>query len=310
MKDNESAESRQELDGAETRKESVSPVDQKDNPAKWLFRAIKGALIGTGAILPGISGGAMSAAFGIYRPMMEFFANPFKSFKKSVRFFLPVAIGFGLGVVGLAKLVSWLLEISAVPVISFFIGCIAATMPMLFKEAEGKRWKWWHWVILLLSTLLTVEGLHALAVIGGGSAQVAMESGTLSWYITWVISGAVFALGAIVPGMSPSSILMYVGLYKPMTDGIGSFDFSVILPMMLGAVLCIALFSKLISWLFKVANKTMFSLIMGVVLGSTVMIIPRSADSVFTVALSVGCAVIGFVLVLLMSKLDKDKEEV
>ena len=37
---------------------------------------VQGILVGSGAILPGISGGVLCVLFGIYQPMMSFFAHP------------------------------------------------------------------------------------------------------------------------------------------------------------------------------------------------------------------------------------------
>ena len=40
------------------------------NPLSWLFHVLQGALIGVGAILPGVSGGVLMVIFGIYQPIM------------------------------------------------------------------------------------------------------------------------------------------------------------------------------------------------------------------------------------------------
>ena len=53
------------------------------NPLQFVLRIIKGAVLGVGAILPGISGGVLSVVFGIYRPLMEFLAHPIAQFKRS-----------------------------------------------------------------------------------------------------------------------------------------------------------------------------------------------------------------------------------
>lgn len=37
---------------------------------KSIMYAIQGAIVGVGAILPGVSGGVLCVAFGIYEPMM------------------------------------------------------------------------------------------------------------------------------------------------------------------------------------------------------------------------------------------------
>lgn len=57
---------------------------------KMLIYFLQGALIGTGAILPGISGGVLCVAFGVYEPMMEFLVHPFRSFRKQYTLFLPI----------------------------------------------------------------------------------------------------------------------------------------------------------------------------------------------------------------------------
>ena len=55
------------------------------NPLQVLFRIVQGALIGLGAVLPGISGGVLAVIFGIYRPIMELLSNPFKILKRMYR---------------------------------------------------------------------------------------------------------------------------------------------------------------------------------------------------------------------------------
>ena len=56
-------------------------------PGDWIFRAVKGALIGSGFILPGISGGALAAVFGLYERIINFLAHPFKRLKENIFFF-------------------------------------------------------------------------------------------------------------------------------------------------------------------------------------------------------------------------------
>ena len=51
------------------------------NPLSAFLLIFQGALVGVGAVLPGISGGVLSVIFGIYKPLMEFLSNPGKTFK-------------------------------------------------------------------------------------------------------------------------------------------------------------------------------------------------------------------------------------
>ncbi len=289
---------------------TVSPIEQPDSIGSWIKRVAYGALVGVGAVLPGVSGGAFCAAFGIYRPMMDFLAHPTKNFKKNIRFFLPFLIGCGLGFVLLSGLVSKLLALSAAIVTAFFIGCIIGTMPSLYKEADGSHWKFWHWLILGASTLLSGAGLMAMNRITDLKALIS-DPGSLQYVIVWAICGMIFVLGAIVPGMSPSAIIMYAGLYEYMTGAIGSLKLDVLLPFALGAVLCLALFSKLISFLFNRAGSSMFAFVIGVVIASTVLVaweqVILPVAGAFTLVQLIGAVVsaaAGFGIVMLLAKLD------
>ena len=49
--------------------------DKKFNFSRLVLLFFQGAIIGTGAILPGISGGVLCVAFGLYEPMVGLFAH-------------------------------------------------------------------------------------------------------------------------------------------------------------------------------------------------------------------------------------------
>lgn len=289
---------------------TISPVDQPDSVGSWIKRVAYGALVGVGAVLPGVSGGAFCAAFGIYRPMMDFFAHPAKNFKKNLKFFLPFLIGCALGFVLLSGIVARLLELSAAIVTAFFIGCIGGTMPSLYKEANGKEWKLYHWLILAASTAATIWGLVSMNKVADMEFLISNPK-SFQYIVVWAVCGVIFALGAIVPGMSPSSIIMYAGLYGHMTEAIGKLQMNVLLPYLFGVVLCIVLFSKLISWLFDRAGSGMFAFVIGIVIASTVLVawsqVIQPIAAAFTLAQCIGAvisAIAGFVIVILLAKLD------
>ena len=76
--------------------------ENKQNPIAWVIQFVKGMLIGSGAILPGVSGGALAAIFGLYEPIITFLSNIKKDFIKNVLYFLPVGFGAIFGVFVLA----------------------------------------------------------------------------------------------------------------------------------------------------------------------------------------------------------------
>ena len=109
--------------------------NSKTTPLQFLFRIIQGALIGLGAVLPGISGGVLSVIFGIYKPIMELLSNPFKNFRTHVPKLIPVLIGGVIGFLGVANILAFFLNKYPDPSVCLFIGLIAGMLPSLFREA-------------------------------------------------------------------------------------------------------------------------------------------------------------------------------
>ena len=73
------------------------------SPLQFALKMLQGALIGLGAVLPGISGGVLCVVFGVYTVIMEFLANPFKHFKSHIMRLLPVFLGVVIGFLGVAS---------------------------------------------------------------------------------------------------------------------------------------------------------------------------------------------------------------
>lgn len=124
---------------------------------------------------------------------------------------------------------------------------------------------------------------------------------------TWTIAGGLIGLGMIVPGLSPSNFLIYFGMYKAMSDGIKNLDFGVIMPIGVGAVLCVLALSKLIEFILDRAYSTLFHFILGVVFASTVMIIPTNYQGINWIGILL-CVVLfelGILLGWWMSELER-----
>ena len=232
----------------------------------WILRFFKGTLIGTGFILPGVSGGALAAIFGLYKRIISFIAHLTKDFTKNVLFFIPVGLGAFVGIFLLSRPLSYFLEHYEAQVIWGFIGCIIGILPSLWKEAgkEGRAKK--HYVILIVTTVVGFGLLFA--------AKHSLEAELPLNFITWVFAGFLIALGILVPGMSPSNFLVYFGMYKPMVDAFKTVDISILLPIMLGAAICLFSLSSLIDMLLRKIYAGLFHFVVGIVIASTFMIIP------------------------------------
>lgn len=275
---------------------SETPTKQTNGLFNWVLRLVKGMLVGIGAIVPGLSGGVLMVIFGIYEPLIKFLANLKKNFVKNVLFFIPIGIGGVIGVVAFSAVIDYAFTYFAAQFIWLFIGFIAGTFPSLWKTAGKEGRKPYHWIVLVVFAVGIFFLMRNLETI----SNVTM---TPNFWV-WIMSGAIFALGMIVPGMSPSNFLIYLGLYQPMANGIKQLDFGVIFPMMIGVVLCILVFSKLVAWLFKKAYPFMYHFILGIVVGSTAAIIPSGVTG-WTIAVCAGLFVLGAAASYALAKVDE-----
>ncbi|WP_129593855.1 DUF368 domain-containing protein [Seramator thermalis] len=231
----------------------------------WFIRLIKGVIVGIGFILPGLSGGVLAVILGIYDRLIRFLSDLKKHFIENVLYFIPVIIGGAIGIVLFSILVEKAFGVYAAEFICLFIGFVAGTFPSLYKTAgkEGRSWR--DMLIFLLSTAF----IFLLMIYGG--RQFTEVSPNL---LIWAASGALIGLGVIVPGMSPSNFLIYFGLYDKMATGIKDFDFAVIIPLLIGFILCVLAFAKLAAYLFKRYYSEMYHFILGMVIGSSLAIFP------------------------------------
>lgn len=269
-----------------------------ENIRDWLFRFIKGMFIGSGFILPGVSGGALAAIFGIYERIISFLAHITKNFKENVLFFLPVGLGALTALFLLSFVVSFLLGSYASIILWFFVGCIVGTVPALWKEA-GKKGRSKRELFILITSFV-----GAFLFLWQGAGLFTEVSQNI-W--TWMIAGFLIALGVIVPGLSPSNFLVYMGMYKAMADGFKNLELQVILPIGIGGIVTILTLSKMIDYIFSKAYPQLFHFIMGVVLASTVMIVPTNYTG-FTFLSYLACVLmlgLGVLLGAWMSKLEE-----
>lgn len=253
---------------------------------KFIVRVIQGAIIGAGAILPGISGGVLCVVFGIYRPMMAVLAHPLKNIKQYWRMFIPIALGWAAGFVGLSGVIAKLLSMNAAVMISLFVGLIIGTFPGLFREGAKFGKKKGMWAALGISTALLLALFYTLKF--STSTSVTPSFG---WYI---FCGVLWGISLIVPGMSSSSVLIFLGLYQPMSAGIASFDLGVLVPFAIGIIGTVLLLARLVNHLFNKHYGIAFYCVIGFVIASTIPIIPVSFTGAGELVLCVAAAFAGF----------------
>lgn len=277
-------------------------MEKKEKKTNDLLRLIHGALIGLGAVLPGISGGVLCVVFGVYQTIMELLSHPLRTFKKNMRVLIPLLIGVVLGFLGIAKLLGFLLEKYPNPSVCLFVGLIGGMLPSLFREAGLKGRSKGSWAALAIAFAIILTLLISLKVI---SLQISTGFGA------YLFCGFCLALSVIAPGMSFSTLLMPLGLYQPFVDGIGNLDFSVLIPAGIGAAVTVILFAKAVTWLIDNHYSIVFHAIIGVVIAATLVIIPFASftTSIGSCIINLVCFVIGVVAALALDKFNQSVEK-
>ncbi|MCR4772551.1 MAG: DUF368 domain-containing protein [Oscillospiraceae bacterium] len=269
--------------------------ENRSAPVRFMLRLIQGAAIGAAAILPGISGGVLSVVFGLYRPLMALLACPKKNLKKYASLFLPVAIGWAVGFIGFARLISDLFSRSENVAIWLFVGLIAGTLPGMFSSgSEGLR-PARRTVLLAVMCFFAMFGLLLFTRIIG----VKVSHPGFFWYL---MCGLLWGVSLVVPGFTSSSMLMSMGLFEPLTAGIGALDPGVILPMFLGIVSAALLLARLVNRLFERHYSSAFYAILGIVSASTAAIIPTVYSSPAEIGFCGLAALAGFSAAYLIEK--------
>ena len=274
----------------------------------WITRVLKGMIIALGFILPGVSGGVLAAILGIYERMIRFLAHIKENFIENVLYFIPVAIGMVLGIAAFSYPVNLLLDNYKVIVLWGFAGAIIGTIPSLIKESvkESDRDRA-DTATFWLSFILSGVFLYSLnGMVGTLPAN----------FLSFVLAGALIALGILIPGLSPSNLLLILGLYTPMLTGFKRLDlFGTFLPIGIGGALALILFSKAMDYILKHYHSRVYHFIIGIVLSSTLLIVlPQTGNSesisyagvsIFTLVLAAFFFGLGIWLGIWMSQLEE-----
>ena len=270
-------------------------MNKTNTSSPFALRVLQGALIGLGAVLPGISGGVLCVVFGIYTILMEFLADPFRKMKTHLPKLLPVIIGIVIGFLGIAGLLSFVLDRYPAPSVCLFIGLISGMLPSLWREAGQEGRSKASYVSLLIAAALIFALLIGLKVL---SVEITPN---FFWYL---FCGFCLALSVIAPGMSFSTLLMPLGLYQPFVDGISGFDFGILITAGIGALATVILFAKAVDSLFKHHYSVSFHAIVGVVIAATVMIVPVDSfiTSIGSAIVNVVCLIVGIIAALALDK--------
>lgn len=235
---------------------------------KHVVDFFKGIVIGMGAVAPGVSGGTLAVILGIYEKITKAIANLFHDFWKKVKEFFPLALGGAVGVLGFSNIINYLFNNHELEVKYLFIGLMIGTFPSLKRQADRKGFKFWYLIPFMLTLAAAVILSPQMGNIAGDIAV------TEAHFPLLVLCGVIIGFGTIVPGISASFILMYLGTYGILMEGIARLKPDVLFPAGIGFVISVLAFAKLINMLFNKVYGFTYYAIFGLTTGSVLAIFP------------------------------------
>lgn len=236
-----------------------------------ILRLLQGALIGFGAILPGVSGGVLAVTMGLYESLVNALADFFSSWQKNLRLLLPVFIGGVLGVLSTSNLLKPFFLSHETEMILLFSGFVLGNIPWLFLEAKGEARFKKRYVLALILGFCLILFLAKLEAAFSVNAVVA----DLSWQKA-LLAGAVLAVGIILPGVSASFLLLYMGTYSAVLLAIAELRLRTLFFLGLGFLAMAALLILLVDRLIRAHHAISYFAIIGFSLGSIAIVLPRA----------------------------------
>ena len=246
--------------------------NNKNFMLKALLWVLQGCIVGIGAILPGVSGGTLCYAFGIYDQLLEVLSSPIKGIQKHWKMLVFVGIGGAVGFVGFAGVTNWLLNLNEAVVLCAFFGLILGTVPSIWKDAGSEGRNKFSIIALIVSfvSILTVFYVFKNVL----TLTIAPN------FIGWLLCGLLWGLSFIIPGFSSSTLLLFFGIYEEMSAGISRLDFGVLIPLGIAMLATLLLLSKLMKFVFDKFYSIISHCVLGFVCATTLMILPSFVTSV------------------------------
>lgn len=242
---------------------------------KHISLFLKGMGMGAANVVPGVSGGTIALITGIFEKLIDsikafdiialkyFFTGKFKAFAKHINldFLIAVFAGIVISIISVARIFGYLLDHYPVYIMSFFFGLILASIYFVGKTVE--KWTIPVWISFILGTIIAIS----LSVL-----KPAQENSSLIYLF---ICGIVATCSMILPGLSGSFVLILMGNYQlVMIHAVNDLNLELLLPVVIGAIVGLLLFSNILSWVYKKFRNQTISVLTGFILGSLGVIWP------------------------------------
>jgi len=241
-----------------------------------IVKLLKGIAIGVAVIIPGVSASTLAVLLGIYDDLLEAFGGLKKHFKKSFLTILPLGIGAMIGFIAFWYPLIWIIKTEPLPTMAVFAGFILGGFPALFERIRG-RFKPYR-VILMITTMLIGIAIGASSVLFKLDTSFLFIGINVWGCVSLFLVGLLVASAIFIPGVSGTMLLIAMGFWDP----ISSFFQNLIVFsnvglsllyigfFLLGNIIGLAAFSRILTRALKNHNTTVSFAIIGFVFGSII----------------------------------------
>ncbi len=290
---------------------SITNAHNMEEQRNSLKDLVVGIIVGIASMLPGISGATMMVVFGLYERLIRDLAKLKVYLIKDFRFIAIIIIGFAIGTVVCAKLLNQALEDYPVEALMLFLGLIGGQLPILWRTVRSDAVK--EDRSLTESRCMLVFGIGLLIMIimiifdiFSNTQDIVIEHDAAG-FIIMIVIGAVVAVSAILPGLSHSTLLLVLGLMAAFTKAISDFDFMFIAALAIGVLAGVFGFARVINNALERHHLLTMLLIVGLTIGSLLVIgwnVIDSYNGIVDAVAGVVCLVVGLALSLLSMRLE------
>lgn len=281
---------------------------------------ISGCLVGIANIIPGVSGGTIIVLTGLFDRTMESISNlvnlkiKFKDKLKDIFFLLQVGIGILIGLVCFAKVLEYLFVHYEIQTLLWFAGLIIFSIPVVKKsEIPNNKINYFYLILGILLILI-------INIFGTGSTEnivplndLLAKNINLIYILTLVGIGFIGGATMIFPGVSGSMVLLILGYYHLFKGyvanatmfSLGADYLKIFFPLgfiVLGVLLGIILSSMLLNKLIKLNKVNLMSFIIGLIIMSSIIIIPTSGYNITNIITGIISFLFGGVIVICIEK--------
>lgn len=234
---------------------------------------VRGGLIGTAEVIPGVSGGTIALITGVYSTLIGSASTLFRGVAAIVRpsvrasawrevkglpWLRLVVIGAGMvtAVVIAAALLEPLITLYPEATRAVFLGLILASIAVPLQMV-GSRVSAREWMVMVLSAAV-VFWLMSFPPLAAADPAL--------WQV--LIAAAVAICALVLPGVSGSFLLLTLGLYQPTIAAVNERDFGYLAVFALGALIGLSSFVVALEWLLENARRVTLIVMAGLMLGS------------------------------------------